>query len=271
MLVFESFFLIKPLERCCCWWWCCCCCRRTIIAPQVNELTDELKMSLDKLHEAETELKKFSRSTSNSQLLPKTNAPSRKTHTPCTFFFSHTCVQLLCLFFRSVFVTAFCVELHPQFRSKLPGAWICSALETNSSVKPSFTDFGLCTKYVCTCSLRSPLLALERDIFRSHDYVLVLHASTRKKTTHVGPFFAANIRESRQPLGSHERLTSSTLPLVSCRVVSCCVVLCHVTRGITNSSILSPLATGGRGFQPGRKEKYVFHVFPGVAESAQKA
>eukprot|EP00904_Undaria_pinnatifida_P009077 jgi/Undpi1/529/HiC_scaffold_10.g03993.m1 len=43
---------------------------------QVNELTDELKMSLDKLHLAETELKKFSRSTSNSQLLPKTNTPS---------------------------------------------------------------------------------------------------------------------------------------------------------------------------------------------------
>ena len=61
--------------------------------PQVNELTDELKMSLDKLHLAETELKKFSRSTSNSQLLPKTNTPSREyaagtrnSKAPCTYF-----------------------------------------------------------------------------------------------------------------------------------------------------------------------------------------
>lgn len=37
----------------------------------MNELTDELQISLEKLHETEVELKTLNRSESNSQLLPK--------------------------------------------------------------------------------------------------------------------------------------------------------------------------------------------------------
>lgn len=37
----------------------------------MNELTDELQISLEKLHETEVELRTVKRSESNSQLLPK--------------------------------------------------------------------------------------------------------------------------------------------------------------------------------------------------------
>lgn len=39
----------------------------------MNELTDELQISLEKLHETEVELKTLNKSESNSQLLPKSS------------------------------------------------------------------------------------------------------------------------------------------------------------------------------------------------------
>lgn len=45
---------------------------------QVNDLTDELKMSLDKLSDTEKELKALARSQSNPQLLPKPSPACEK-------------------------------------------------------------------------------------------------------------------------------------------------------------------------------------------------